>query len=61
MTTTVEAMKDTVELLKKEAPEVKTVVGGAVLTPEYARMIGATAYGKDAMDAVRLATELSKK
>lgn len=61
MTTTVEAMKDTVELLKKEAPEVKTIVGGAVLTPEYAQMIGATAYGKDAMDAVRLATELSKK
>lgn len=61
MTTTVEAMKDTVELLKKEAPGVKTLVGGAVLTPEYAEMIGATAYGKDAMDAVRLATELSKK
>ena len=58
MTTTVEAMKETVELLKKEAPEVKTVVGGAVLTKEYSDMIGATAYGKDAMDAVRLATEL---
>lgn len=61
MTTTVEAMKETVELLKKEAPGVKTVVGGAVLTPEYAEMIGATAYGRDAMDAVRLATELTQK
>ncbi len=60
MTTTVEAMKDTVELLKKEAPEVKTIVGGAVLTQEYADMIGATAYGKDAMDAVRLAMELTR-
>ncbi len=56
MTTTVEAMKDTVELLKKGAPGVKTIVGGAVLTPEYAEMIGATYYAKDAMDAVRLAS-----
>lgn len=57
MTTTVEAMKDTVELLKKEAPNVKTIVGGAVLTPEYAGMIGATYYAKDAMDTVRLASQ----
>lgn len=57
MTTTVEAMKDTVELLKKEAPGVKTIVGGAVLTQEYADMIGATYYAKDAMDAVRYASK----
>lgn len=57
MTTTVEAMKDTVELLKKEAPEVKTIVGGAVLTPEYAEMIGATYYARDAMDTVRIASD----
>ena len=56
MTTTVEAMKDTVELLKKEAPGVKTIVGGAVLTQEYADMIGASYYAKDAMDGVRLAS-----
>lgn len=55
MTTTVESMKATVELLKKEAPEVKTIVGGAVLTKEYADMIGATYYAKDAMEGVRLA------
>ena len=55
MTTTVEHMKATVELLKKEAPEVKTIVGGAVLTKEYADMIGATCYAKDAMDGVRIA------
>ena len=54
MTTTVEAMKQTVELLNKEAPEVKTVVGGAVLTQEYADMIGADFYAKDAMDGVRI-------
>ena len=56
MTTTVDAMKETVELLKKEVPEVVTMVGGAVLTQEYADMIGATYYAKDAMDGVRLAT-----
>lgn len=55
MTTTVEHMKETVELLKKEAPEVKTIVGGAVLTKEYADMIGATYYAKDAMEGVRVA------
>lgn len=60
MTTTVDAMKETVELLKKEAPEVKVMVGGAVLTQEYADMIGATWYGKDAMDAVRLALLANK-
>ena len=57
MTTTVEAMKETVELLKKEAPEVKTIVGGAVLTQEYADMIGATYYARDAMDTVRIASD----
>lgn len=57
MTTTVDAMKETVELLSKETPEVKTIVGGAVLTSEYADMIGATYYAKDAMDTVRLASD----
>ncbi len=55
MTTTTDAMKDTVELLKKECPGVSTVVGGAVLTKEYADMIGATHYAKDAMETVRFA------
>ncbi len=55
MTTTVEEMKKTIELLKKEAPEVQTIVGGAVLTKEYADMIGASFYAKDAMDTVRIA------
>lgn len=57
MTTTAPAMKDTVELLKKEAPDVKTIVGGAVLTKEYADMIGATRYAKDAMETVRISEE----
>ncbi len=61
MTTTVENMAETVKLLKKECPWVKTMVGGAVLTEEYANMIGADYYGKDAMSAVRIAGEVMKK
>ena len=60
MTTTVVSMEETVKLLKKELPDVKIVVGGAVLTPEYAEMIGADKYCKDAMDTVRYAQELFK-
>lgn len=55
MTTTTGAMKETVELLKKSCPETSTVVGGAVLTKEFADMIGATYYAKDAMETVRFA------
>ena len=58
MTTTVPAMKETIALLKKELPECKTVVGGAVLTEEYAKMIGADKYAKDAMETVRYAETL---
>ncbi len=61
MTTTVEAMAETISLIKKECPYVKTMVGGAVLTPEYAKMIGADYYGKDAMSAVRIAEEFFKE
>ncbi|MCR5150461.1 MAG: homocysteine S-methyltransferase family protein, partial [Clostridiales bacterium] len=53
MTTTVPAMEETIILLKKEAPDCKTIVGGAVLTQEYAEKIGATCYAKDAMATVR--------
>ncbi len=53
MTTTAPAMAETVELLKKELPEVKVIVGGAVITEEYAEKIGANRYAPDAMEAVR--------
>ena len=53
MTTTVPAMEETIKLLRSRAPLVKVIVGGAVLTREYADMIGADAYAKDAMGAVR--------
>ena len=55
MTTTVPAMEETIRRLRQHAPWCKVVVGGAVLTPEYAEKIGADAYGKDAMAAVRYA------
>ena len=55
MTTTVPAMEETVRLLKEKAPWCKTVVGGAVLTAEYAQKIGADKYAKDAMETVRYA------
>ena len=59
MTTTVPAMEETVKLLKKECPKVKTIVGGAVLTKEYADMIGADKYAADAMEAVRYAESIN--
>ena len=58
MTTTVPAMEETVRLLKERAPWCKTVVGGAVLTQEYADKIGADKYAKDAMETVRYAEEI---
>lgn len=55
MTTTVPAMEETIALLHKKAPWCKIIVGGAVLTREYADMIGADKYAKDAMESVRYA------
>ena len=55
MTTTVPAMEETIRQLRKSAPWCKIVVGGAVLTEEYAATIGADKYAKDAMETVRYA------
>lgn len=55
MTTTVKAMEETVRLVHEKAPGTAVFVGGAVLTPEYARQIGADFYGKDAAEAARIA------
>ena len=54
MTTTVPAMERTLKLLKKEAPWVKVIVGGAVLTQDYADAIGADFYSSDAMGALEV-------
>lgn len=55
MTTTLPSMEETVKLLRKQCPWCKTVVGGAVLTPEYAQRIGADFYAKDAKETVDIA------
>ncbi len=58
MTTTVPAMEETIKLLRQKCPHAKVCVGGAVLTPEYAQMIGADFYGKDAMETVSYAKKI---
>lgn len=58
MTTTVPAMEATIKALKEKAPWCKTVVGGAVLTQEYADKICADKYAKDAMEGVRYALDI---
>lgn len=55
MTTTVPSMEETIKQLRESAPWVKVMVGGAVLTKEYADTIGADAYCKDAMASVHYA------
>ena len=58
MTTTVPAMEETIRLLREKTPWCKIVVGGAVLTQEYADKIGADKYAKDAMETVRYAEQI---
>ena len=58
MTTTVPAMAETIALLNEKLPDTKIVVGGAVLTEEYAASIHADHYAPDAMDTVRYAEKL---
>ena len=58
MTTTVVSMEETIKLLRKEVPSCKVMVGGAVLNQEYADMISADFYGKDAMQSVYYAQKV---
>ncbi len=58
MTTTVVNMEATIKLLHEKKPDTKIVVGGAVMTQEYADAIGADCYAKDAMETVRYADSL---
>lgn len=53
MTTTVPAMEETIKLLKSYDKNITVMVGGAVLNEDYAKMIKADFYGKDAMDCVK--------
>ena len=59
MTTTVGAMTETIRQLKAAGLDCKTVVGGAVVTQEFADSIGADFYGGDAMKTVRIAESLA--
>lgn len=58
MTTTVANMAQTIELLHREAPGTLVMVGGAVLTPEYAQQIGADFYAKDAAESAHIAARV---
>lgn len=58
MTTTVVNMEETIRLLHDNHADCRIMVGGAVLTQEYADMIGADFYSKDAMGSVRYANDL---
>ncbi len=58
MTTTVPSMEETIKQLRVLKPDIKVVVGGAVMTKEYADMIGADFYAADAMDTVRYAQRI---
>jgi len=60
MTTTVPEMQKTIELVKENYPDAKVIVGGAVLTQEYADAIGADYYAKDAMENIRIVQKLFK-
>jgi len=58
MTTTLKAMEDTINLLKENHVDCRTFVGGAVLTADYAKKIGADFYTKDANASVEVAKKV---
>ena len=58
MTTTMEEMRRVVEYAKERGCRSKIMVGGAVITEDYAKEIGADAYSRDAQDAVEVAKSL---
>ena len=57
MTTTLKSMEETIDAVKAAAPDCRIMVGGAVLTEDYAKEIGADYYCKDAMKSVEAAQE----
>ena len=61
MTTTVVNMEETIRQLHAQKPDCRIVVGGAVMTQDYADKIGADCYGRDAMTTVRYADELAER
>ncbi len=60
MTTTVTSMKETIKKLRESCNDIKIIAGGAVLTPELAKFAGADFYARDAMEGVRIISEICK-
>jgi methanogenic corrinoid protein MtbC1 len=63
MTTTMVGMQEVIALLKEQGlrDNVKVLIGGAPITPDFTTRIGADAYGEDASKAVRIAERLVKE
>ncbi|MBD5460781.1 MAG: dihydropteroate synthase [Lachnospiraceae bacterium] len=61
MTTTMTEMKKVVKLVRESGLKAKVIIGGAVITQEYADEIGADGYSRDAADAVKLVKRLTEK
>ena len=58
MTTTLDSMEETIRQLKQSGHDCRIMVGGAVLTPDYAEKMGADYYAKDAKASVDIAKEV---
>lgn len=58
MTTTMQQMKHVIEYAKEQGVTAKVLIGGAVITQEYADEIGADGYSKDAAEAVKVAKQV---
>lgn len=60
MTTTMQQMRHVIDYAKQQQVDAKIIIGGAVITQEYADEIGADGYSKDAADAVKLTKRILK-
>ncbi|WP_456342498.1 homocysteine S-methyltransferase family protein [Thermovibrio sp.] len=60
MTTTLPAMEETIKAIREAGLDIPVIVGGAVVTPEYAKSIGGI-YGGDAQEAVKIVKQLLKQ
>ena len=61
MTTTMQRMKEVITLVKEEGVDASVIIGGAVITQDYADEIGADGYSRDAAEAVKLAKRLTEQ
>ena len=61
MTTTMQEIPGVIALLREKAPQTKVIVGGAVITEEFAAEAGADGFGRDAVQTVKLMDEFLKE